>query len=32
MARGGEVMRQHLGFGRLDAREPVLDHSCDLAV
>ena len=31
-ARGGEVMRQHLGFGGLDVREALLDHAGDLAV
>ena len=31
-ARGSEVMRQHLGFGGLNVREPLLDHAGDLGV
>ena len=31
-ARCREVMRQHLGFGGLDVREALLDHTRDLAV
>ena len=31
-ARGGEVMRQHLGLGRLDVREALLDRAGDLGV